>query len=412
MSRTMQILRIAAVVGLFGALASCDMAHDTVGPSIDGGPLFTRYVALGNSLTAGYQSGGINDSTQKAAYPVLLARAFGTRFAYPALAKPGCPPPIDTFQTQHRLTPRGFPASTSTSCYLRTPGSVTDVLNNVAVPGANVADLTSVNGTSANPLTTFVLGGLTQAGRASLAHPTFATIWIGNNDVLAPALGGLAPILPTPTTLAAFQTSYDAMLSELLTASPDLKGVLMGVVQVAAAPQLFPAAALQSPLFVGGLSLAAGTAVSPAADCLTAPGNTSKINIQIIGAIKAGTVSPTIHCVKTPSAQYPLDGDLYVLDASEQATVGALITSYNAYIQTKADAIGFAYWDPNPVLAQLATQSGAINYPPNLADYQHPFGTAFSLDGVHPSSSAHVLIANALIDVINQKYGTTVRHVQ
>lgn len=412
MSRTMNLLRGAAVAGLIGTLVSCQAEH-TVGPLYTGGPMFQSYVALGNSLTAGYQSGGINDSTQSRGYAVLLARQFGTRFAYPALKNPGCPPPIASFQTGARVTPAGYPPSTGTSCFLRTPASVTDVLNNVAVPGANVADLTSPNGASGpNPLTTFVLGGMTQAQRALVAKPTFATIWIGNNDVLAPALGGLAPILPTPTPLAAFSASYDTMISQLTTGAPNLKGVLIGVVQVAAAPQLFPAAALASPLFLGGLSQAAGTVVTAAPDCFTAPGSSSKINIQITTAIRQGLVSPTIHCVKTPSAQFPLDGDLYVLDATEQATVGALITSYNNYISAKAAAIGFAYVDPNPLLAQLAATPGAIDYPPNLASATAPFGTAFSLDGVHPSSSTHIIIANALITAINAKYGTSVRTIQ
>jgi len=36
-------------------------------------PLFDRYVSMGNSITAGFQSGGINDSTQLQSYAVLLA---------------------------------------------------------------------------------------------------------------------------------------------------------------------------------------------------------------------------------------------------------------------------------------------------------------------------------------------------
>src|SRR2546422_7431149 len=34
-------------------------------PPYAGGEMFVRYVSLGNSLTAGFQSGGINDSTQR-----------------------------------------------------------------------------------------------------------------------------------------------------------------------------------------------------------------------------------------------------------------------------------------------------------------------------------------------------------
>jgi lysophospholipase L1-like esterase len=50
-----------------------------VPPNVAANSLFTSYVALGNSLTAGYQSGGIDDSTQRLSYPSLLAQAMKTR---------------------------------------------------------------------------------------------------------------------------------------------------------------------------------------------------------------------------------------------------------------------------------------------------------------------------------------------
>jgi hypothetical protein len=53
--------------------------------------LFKSYVALGNSLTAGYQSGGITDSTQRESYAAILAHQTGTRYAYGSLNYPGCP---------------------------------------------------------------------------------------------------------------------------------------------------------------------------------------------------------------------------------------------------------------------------------------------------------------------------------
>jgi len=39
------------------------------------------------------------------------------------------------------------------------------------------------------------------------------------------------------------------------------------------------------------------------------------------------------------------------------------------------------------------------------------FGTAVSLDGVHPSAEGQKIIANNLITVINTKYGTTLAPV-
>src|SRR5271170_4168925 len=112
------------------ALAACD-SDKIVNPpatSLNTG-LFKSYVAIGNSITAGYQSGGILDSTQQESFAALLAHAVGTRYAYPALVAPGCPPPIVNFQTGARLD-----NGTATTCLGRDPSKVSAVLNNVAVP--------------------------------------------------------------------------------------------------------------------------------------------------------------------------------------------------------------------------------------------------------------------------------------
>ena len=82
------------------------------------------------------------------------------------------------------------------------------------------------------------------------------------------------------------------------------------------------------------------------------------------------------------------------------------MTAYNNYIHAKADSVGFAYWDPNTAFVTLRG-AGAIPALPDFTSPQ-PFGTFISLDGIHPSGAAHVLVANALIDVINAKYQSTI----
>src|SRR5881275_411809 len=53
---------------------------------------FTKYVALGDSLTAGFSSGSINQNFQATSYPALLARQFGiTDFQQPLVSPPGLP---------------------------------------------------------------------------------------------------------------------------------------------------------------------------------------------------------------------------------------------------------------------------------------------------------------------------------
>jgi lysophospholipase L1-like esterase len=405
----MTTLTRVAVIGAAAALLACSENRDLLGTgTATGGDIFKSYVALGNSITAGYQSGGILDSTQRQSYAKLLAGQMGTQYHYAALSAPGCPPPIANGLTGARLG-----GATAPPCALRTSASVTDILNNVAVPGARVLDPTSATTVASNALTTFILGGKTQVQRALDANPTFATIWIGNNDVLEAGASGI--LVPTAgvspgivSTQAQFQTSYDAMIQQLTDSEPNIKGVLIGVVQVAGIP-LYSSGALiaATPAYQAQISAAAGKPVTIDPNCT---GSASLVSVpQLIIQIRANTHPPLISC-QPGSVPGTLVGDLFVLDATEQATLGATITGYNNYIKSKADAIGFAYYDPNVLLAAQRA-NGAIPAFPVFTSATATFGPLVSLDGIHPAAAAHKLIANDLINVINAKYGTTLTPV-
>jgi lysophospholipase L1-like esterase len=415
MSRLTNSARVAAAAAVVLAFAACESKTDILEPSLSGGnEMFHSYVAIGNSITAGYQSGGINDSTQRQSFARLLATQMGTQYHYASLAMPGCPSPIASFPATRVLT--GLPAGATTppACALRIASSVTDILNNVAVPGAYSADPTSATTSESNALTTFILGGKTQVSRALMAQPTFATVWIGNNDVLGAGASGI--LVPTPalgqkgilTTLATFTTNYDSLIKVLTDSAPNIKGVLIGVVQVGGIPLLstgdtiFKASAANRAV----MNAIAGTPVAVGADCA---GSTALVNVaSLLGAVRAGTHPALISCTKNSPAA-PV-GDVFVLDPTEQATLGALITSYNNYIATKAAAIGFAYLDPNPILAANKA-TNAIPRFPNFTNPTATFGSLISLDGIHPAGPAHRLIANELISVINTTYKTALAPV-
>lgn len=403
MPRMTYSVRGAALLMLLGALAACSSTRDVLtAPPPAGGTLFDSYVSLGNSITAGYQSGGINDSTQRESYAVLLANAAGTRFAIPALAEPGCPPPIDNFQTQHRVGD-----GTSTTCLLRDRSSITAIINNLAVPGATSADPTAQTSSSANTLTQLILGGKSQVQRALEADPTFVSVWIGNNDVLTAAVSGvLAPtegVSPGMTPTDAFAAQYDSMMAALRTAPHLQGGALVGVVDVANVPILFPAAALADPQFKAGFDQYAGTTTTVLANCNNSG---SLISFLIVGEIRSGAHPAVIGCEKN-SVPGTLVGDIFVLDTAEQTALHSTVAAYNAEISSQAQAANFVYVDPNPALLALK-QANQIPAVPNLADPVHPFGMFISLDGIHPAKAAHVLVANLLIDAINAKYGTSI----
>ena len=404
--------RVLALAFLLAVLIACgDDAPDIIRPGAPpAGELFRSYVALGDGWAAGFQSLGINDSTQREAYPQLLARQFGTRYAFASLALPGCPPPVVNFQTQARLG-----GGTALSCALRSSASVTERLNNVAVPGAASVDATSSNSPNSNALTTFILGGKTQLQKAVDARPTFVTLGFVNGDFAAAAASGILTATPgvspgiTPT--AAFASNVAAVVDSLRSLrAPGLVivgsvqgGVLLGAVNVLATPLFFPAAALTNAQFKGGLDAATGKTIAVLPNC---SGSASLISTLIVPAIRHGTHPAVIACVSGSVPGTPV-GDIFVVDATEQASISVTVAVYNSYLSAKADSTGWVFVDPNPVITQ-ARLSGLITPVINLASATQPFGAFFSLDPLHPSGLGQKVIANEIIRRINLRYATTV----
>lgn len=372
-------------------------------------PLFQRYVSMGNSITAGFQSGGINETTQNQSYAVLLAGAMGTPFYAPLMNNPGCPALYANVFDQTRLP--GPP------CALR---RATDVpvpyINNVAVPGAQVIDIYDNldPDANANALTTFFLGGLTQTEMMQRVAPTFVTVWIGNNDVLGAATnianGGDSTLI---TPVATFQARYDAMLDSVDAVAPE-GGVLIGVVKVTAAP-FFSAGATYWAIKNG---LVPGAALPPtfSVDNNCAPsvglpvpipgarGDSVLVGFPYGGALLSAAVGGT------PVTLSCSDAVPQIIAPAEVVKLLTTIAQYNAHIVAAATARGWAYWDPNPTLDSLKTVPGAIAPFPAFGQpcTANPFGTALSCDGVHPSAATHRLAANKLREAINDTYGTAI----
>src|SRR6185369_12575618 len=123
---------LAASLGLALLATGCRSDEALNAPNLsNNGGLLERYVSMGNSITAGFQSAGINDSTQLQSYAVLFAHQAGAPFFVPLLNKPGCPPPF-TINTTNPPTRLG--GGSSTDCSLR-EGAPLPYLSNVAVPG-------------------------------------------------------------------------------------------------------------------------------------------------------------------------------------------------------------------------------------------------------------------------------------
>lgn len=390
------------LLALLPLAAACN--DDELLPPTARDDMFVRYVAIGNSITAGFQSGGISDSTQLQAYPVLLAEEFGlslgTEFNVPLLNPPGCPPPIINIFTLERLGGGG-----SSTCLLRQAPTPT-FINNVAVPGAAVVDvLNNLDPTSrANALTTFFLGGLTQMEVVQRVRPTFASVWIGNNDVLGAALSGDVSLV-TPASV--FAAQYDAMVDELV--ALNLQGaILIGVGNVTAIPHLSPGAAYWQAAMAPGWPPTFTVSNNCAPAAFGGVGETTLVpfgyGFGVLFAQAAGGTAVTLDCVNDPP----------VLTGAELATIGTAVAIFNQTIADAAGANGWAYLDPNPFLDSLV-QAGEIplfpNVPPSPDAVTRPFGDFFSRDGFHPNAAAHQLVADHVIDAINAEYGVNLQRV-
>jgi len=375
--------------GLLGLLLLALGCHDEglLPPDPTGGALFARYVAIGNSITAGYQSGGINATLQQQAYPVLLAKAMGTPFNLPLLRDPGCPPPLVNILTGRRLDdqPDGFCA------YRQVPPP--RIINNVAVPGAKVAGMINlIEGTAADTMKLFLLGGRTPLEVAAEARPTFVSVWIGNNDVLYAAVKGNTALI---TPVNAFQQHYTQMLNELQTMGVQ-GGLLIGVANVTVIPHLSPGIAYAQAEQAGAFPPTFDVADNCATTGATALVPFSYAFGELLAAAMRGQ-AVTLDCVNDPR----------MLSPEETATIVQTVEQYNNFIKQQADRLGWAYLDPNVKLLELKNQ-GQIPIFPNV-NSSEPFGPYFSLDGVHPSSLAHKLVAQEAAAAINAVYGTNLQ---
>jgi lysophospholipase L1-like esterase len=402
----MTIRRMSLAAGLVLAAVGCnneDLFTRAV-PPYAGGARFQRYVAMGNSITAGFQSGGINDSTQQQSYVALVAGKMGSPFYYPSLTNPGCPPPIDTVFTATGV-PHRLGGGTAATCFFRAP-NIPPFLTNVAVPGAEALDVVKNGpgaGTNSNALTLLMLGGRTQVQAMMAAHPTFVSVWAGNNDVLGAATnaanGGDSTLI---TPVATFQATYRQIVDSV--SASGASAILLGVANVTAIPyfsagQTYFALKNQasSPFpatFVVGPNCAPSS-LGGKGDSVLVP---FPFGAALIGAARAGATD-TLFCT-----------ELQTVQPAELVKLLTTVAAYNAFIASQATAQNWAYLDPNPTLDSLHLFATQVAPFPNLAAACSgwPFGLAFTCDGVHPSASTHLLIARHIVQAINAKYGSAI----
>ena len=228
---------------------------------------FSTYVALGNSLTAGFADNALYVSGQQNSYPNIMAQQFGFvgggDFTQPltsddlgGLLLGGVQISGNRLVLSADENGNPFPAPLDGTPTTDVTTSATGPFNNMGVPGAKSFHLVTpgygsvagvANG-SANPwFARFATSeSTTVLADAVSLNPTFFSLWIGNNDILGYATSGGSGVDQTgnldPSTYGGFDITDPNVFAAAYSAQVDAltangaKGVLLNIPDVTSIP--------------------------------------------------------------------------------------------------------------------------------------------------------------------------------
>jgi len=381
---------------------------------------FTRYVALGDSLTAGYVGGGLMDYYQYRSYPALLAQQAGmSAFEMPLISPPGLgpvlvlqslspltigptdvPPPADPFEYFYNVT-------------LEAP------YQNLGIPGFNTYDVlfttgnifNLIGGNQDNVMPDLILrtpqvedpgtGNLidyTALVSAISQQPTFVSVWIGNNDFLGAVVAATPIDGVTMTPVAAFEQYYTQVVGALATSLPNSQIVL---VDLYSDPRWLP--------FVSSIP---GSVDVPGVGTVQLMGEDGPIEATDRLTLVAAELIAQGYGLPLPGSP-PLPENLnlatgnpgVILRADEIQIIMDQAAAYNQIIAGVAAAFPNVHlMSINPTLEALATGTyrtfGGIELTTQLL-----VGGIFSYDGVHPQNVGYSVVAYELIEFLNSNLG-------
>lgn len=279
MKNNIKIILGLLAIGFVSCEAEFDNPVTDEGFYTSGTANLTNYVAVGNSLTAGYADGALYITGQENSYPNIMALQFakagGGDFTQPLMSDNLGGMLLGGVQiASNRLVlgvdDQGNPApiilegtpTTSVGTSAKGP------FNNMGVPGAKSFHLIAPgygslagipSGASNAYFARFATSeSATVIGDAASMSPTFFSLWIGNNDILSYATSGGTGVDQTgnldPTTYGSnditdpnvFAAAYQAEIDALMTSSTG--GVLLNIPDVTSIPYFTTVPAQSIPL--------------------------------------------------------------------------------------------------------------------------------------------------------------------
>ena len=455
------IILFITLAALIAALLNGCTDSAPTGPVIGiGNSTVTKYVSVGNSLTAGYQSAGLYKSAQLYSYPNLIAQQLtkaganiGT-FEQPYWPDPGIPDPLTGKASRYIIygwsgtTPLIGP--TGEALTAGAPENAATVLrpyDNLGIPGIPLAGFLDTTGIFQSPplgrdailrwTTNAALGKSVFQQVATLKamghSPDLITFWLGANDVLGFAVsGGTSP--NSPTNAGIFSALYTQALDALRNTLPNAKIVVGNIPNVASVPFFTTVNPLLAPNIPApyylryqkhgkvGMSMDSTKLTEANAPLITLKG---KAYTTLLGqptgqfwrdaATSLGVSVTTVLAAQgvyldttKPFGFHPQNPwpDALILDADEIASAVTAVNNFNSTIATVAAAHGAVVVDFNGFFNNVKANGITAYGEKYTADYIS--GDIFSLDGVHPSNRGYGLVANEYIKVINASFGMNI----
>lgn len=223
-------------------LLACEPEIDDIPTASNGEADFSTYVALGNSLTAGYADNALYLESQQNSYPAIVADQFaevgGGAFTQPLVpAGTGSNATGTSGKLQLQIV-GGSPSPVPTQAGSGVFDKVTGPFNNFGVPGAKAIHLLTPGYGSemGNPFfARFATSASTTILQDAIAQsPTFFTLWIGNNDVLGYATsGGEGDEI---TEIGVFNSAIDGIITGLKSSNGDIEGAIANIPNIAKIP--------------------------------------------------------------------------------------------------------------------------------------------------------------------------------
>jgi hypothetical protein len=395
---------------------------------------FTTYIAVGNSMMAGYSDGALYHTGQMNSIPNLLAGQFkhagSGNFVQPVVNS--------EFGIEFPFFMPKLVLGYSTDCKgvvsmgpvpaigERDPlGPMGYSVNNLAIPGAKSFHMMVPGYAQMNPYYGRFATNANNMVIQEIAplNPTFFTLWLGDNDVLSYALSG--GVGDTITGAALFQQAMGAVVSTLV--ANGAKGIIANIPDVTTIPFF-------TTIPYNGLVLTKSQADSV---------NKAMQLYQLPFVYKEG---PNPFLIAEPASPHPLfkvrqmqPGELvlmtvpqdslkckgmgiinpftfmpypiptqYVLTANEIGRILEATATYNSILSALATQFNLGLVDMNTKLKDL--QKGIV-WDGVRMNTKFVTGGVFSLDGVHLNPRGNAVAANYFIDAINAKYGSTIPQV-